>query len=511
MRGFRVLFLTFLLIPTILRAQADGDSPAADTLRVPAGFSTEEGQFKQGKGVNVDTLDINDGRLLLVLRDDHTWYYIKNFKRMEADDTFVKDWIPNSINPFKTPLDSLPLRNSICLVDTASTFVCPNQTKVFSRFGFRHGRRHQGVDLPLKTGTPVVAAFDGRVRVSTYNKGYGNLVVIRHENGLETFYGHLSKREVEVGQWVRAGDQIGLGGSTGRSTGPHLHFETRYQGYAFDPEWIADYEKGELRKNVFVLRRSYLDAGSRYVPESLDEEEAPMKLFSSDAISSASANSRFTTCTSTSGSTDTSSALTIMLKNGRFTGFVMTMMMFVRSSVRILTFPWMIPFSAAVAAVDAALGCDSSAGAAGWRARIMLGIRRGSGLATRATSSFCSLSLASSLSRAAMSAAFACRMTYTLVSTFSSVGWSTISKMSLIRRKLVDVSSTSSELIRSSRCTFPYPCNIAPTMLFASSIPRYFSRINWLTSASLSGYPPSGTSVWMAIPSVDALSICTTR
>ena len=273
MRGFRVLFLTFLLIPNILRAQADGDAPAADTLRVPAGFSAEAGEFRQGKGVDVDTLDINDGRLLLVLRDDHTWYYIKNFKKMEGDDTFVKDWVTNSINPFKTPLDSLPLRNSICLVDTASTFVCPNPTKVFSRFGFRHGRRHQGVDLPLKTGTPVVAAFDGRVRVSTYNKGYGNLVVIRHENGLETYYGHLSKREVEVGDWVHAGDQIGLGGSTGRSTGPHLHFETRYQGYAFDPEWIADYEKGELRKNVFVLRRSYLDAGSRYVPESLDEED----------------------------------------------------------------------------------------------------------------------------------------------------------------------------------------------------------------------------------------------
>ncbi|SKC52846.1 LysM domain-containing protein [Bacteroidales bacterium WCE2004] len=273
MRGFRVLFLTFLLIPNILRAQADGEASAADTLRVPAGFSAEAGEFRQGKGVDVDTLDINDGRLLLVLRDDHTWYYIKNFKKMEGDETFVKDWVPNAINPFKTTLDSLPLRNSICLVDTASTFVCPNPTKVFSRFGYRHGRRHQGVDLPLRTGTPVVAAFDGRVRVSTYNKGYGNLVVIRHENGLETYYGHLSKREVEVGDWVHAGDQIGLGGSTGRSTGPHLHFETRYQGYAFDPEWIADYEKGELRKNVFVLRRSYLDAGSRYVPESLDEED----------------------------------------------------------------------------------------------------------------------------------------------------------------------------------------------------------------------------------------------
>jgi murein DD-endopeptidase MepM/ murein hydrolase activator NlpD len=275
-----VLILGLLLASSALFAQERDSTQfpgnrrsVPDTLRVPDDFVTELGAFQQGKGVEVDTLDIQDGRLLLVLKDDHTWYYIKNFKLLENDSTFVKDWVPNSTNPYHTPLDSLPLRNSICLVDSTSRFVCPNQTKVFSRFGMRRGRRHQGVDLPLKTGTPVVAAFDGRVRASTYNKGYGNLIIIRHENGLETYYGHLSKREVEVGDWVRAGDQIGLGGSSGRSTGPHLHFETRYQGFAFDPEWIADYEKGELRKNVFVLRRSYLNANSRYTPESLDEED----------------------------------------------------------------------------------------------------------------------------------------------------------------------------------------------------------------------------------------------
>jgi murein DD-endopeptidase MepM/ murein hydrolase activator NlpD len=274
-----------LFLPVALFAQAPdttinkralfpgGGTSAPDTLTIPKDFVTEPGSFQQGKGAEVDTLDIQDGRLLLVLKDDHTWYYIKNFKMMESDSTFVKDWVPNTTNPYTAPLESLPLRNSIALVDSASRFVVPYQTKVFSRFGMRRGRRHQGVDLPLKTGTPVVAAFDGRVRASTYSKGYGNLVIIRHENGLETFYGHLSKREVEVGDWVRAGDEIGLGGSTGRSTGPHLHFETRYQGYAFDPEWIADYEKGELRKNVFVLRRSYLDAHSRYTPESIDEED----------------------------------------------------------------------------------------------------------------------------------------------------------------------------------------------------------------------------------------------
>ena len=286
MKKIDISLVISLLLPCALFAQAPdttsintralfpgSGSSAPDTLTVPKDFVTEPGSFQQGKGAEVDTLDIQDGRLLLVLKDDHTWYYIKNFKRMESDSTFVKDWVPNSTNPYTAPLESLPLRNSIALVDSASRFVVPYQTKVFSRFGMRRGRRHQGVDLPLKTGTPVMAAFDGRVRASTYSKGYGNLVIIRHENGLETFYGHLSKREVEVGDWVRAGDEIGLGGSTGRSTGPHLHFETRYQGYAFDPEWIADYETGELRKNVFVLRRSYLDAHSRYTPESVDEEE----------------------------------------------------------------------------------------------------------------------------------------------------------------------------------------------------------------------------------------------
>ena len=268
----RLTVLLLMCLPLCLQAQL---TPPERDLQDPApqGLLTRPGTFKSGTGVPVDTLDINDGRLLLVLRDDHTWYYIKNYELMAADAVFTEAWDSNATDPYHLQLENLPLRNTICLVDSASVFVCPNQTKVFSKFGYRHGRQHQGIDLPLKTGTPIYAAFDGRVRVSEYHRGYGNLVILRHENGLETFYGHLSKREVEVGDWVHAGDQIGLGGSTGRSTGPHLHFETRYKGYAFDPEWIADYETGQLRSTVFVLRRSYLSPTSRYVPESLDEED----------------------------------------------------------------------------------------------------------------------------------------------------------------------------------------------------------------------------------------------
>ena len=142
-----------------------------------------------------------------------------------------------------------------------------------SKFGYRHGRPHTGIDLPYPTGTPAYAAFDGRVRVSDYVGGYGNLVVIRHANGLETFYGHLSEAKVKAGDWVNAGDVIGLGGSTGRSTGPHLHFETRYKGFAFDPNWLIDFETGKLRHRLLHLRNWYFSPSSRYVQAVDDEDE----------------------------------------------------------------------------------------------------------------------------------------------------------------------------------------------------------------------------------------------
>lgn len=220
-----------------------------------------------------DTLDTSDPKVKLVLYADHTWAYVKNFDALEDDSVFSEDWNTSAVNPFKVPYSALPTRITMWLVDSTSHFVCPNQTKVYSKFGRRRNRQHMGVDLPYPTGTPCYAAFDGKVRVSQWYKGYGNVIIIRHPNGLETTYGHLSRRDVKVGDWVHAGDVIGLGGSTGRSTGPHLHFETRYKGYAFDPQWIIDFENGVLRQGVFVLKKTYLDANSKYVPESEDEEE----------------------------------------------------------------------------------------------------------------------------------------------------------------------------------------------------------------------------------------------
>lgn len=132
----------------------------------------------------------------------------------------------------------------------------PAEYRITSNYGFRHRRMHRGVDLGYPEGTPVSAAFDGIVRISkgTANTGgYGNLVVIRHYNGLETYYAHLSRRLVNPGQIVKAGDIIGLGGNTGRSYGSHLHFEVRYLGLDIDPNRIIDFDNFKLRYDTMYV------------------------------------------------------------------------------------------------------------------------------------------------------------------------------------------------------------------------------------------------------------------
>ncbi|MBO4740809.1 MAG: peptidoglycan DD-metalloendopeptidase family protein [Bacteroidales bacterium] len=135
-----------------------------------------------------------------------------------------------------------------------SNFVnpCANY-RISSRFGPRRRRFHYGIDLAASTGTPVYAAFEGIVRVAKRNKSYGNLIVIRHDNGLETYYAHLSKIEVTCGQKVKAGDEIGLVGNTGRSYGSHLHFETRYLGSAMNPEAVVDFQDKKLINDTLYI------------------------------------------------------------------------------------------------------------------------------------------------------------------------------------------------------------------------------------------------------------------
>lgn len=221
----------------------------------------------------IDTLDTPNEHVKVLLYGDNTWQYYKTPEYRKLSGVYDEYWTNEHPNPYKMALDSLPSSWSLWLVDSLDQYHCPLHAEVYSRgkFGMRRGRRHQGVDIPLKTGDPVYATFTGRVRLSKYYGAYGNMVVIRHENGIETFYAHLSKRNVEVGDWVNAGDVIGLGGSTGRSTGPHLHYETRYKGFAFDPQWLIDFKEGTLRHRLFVLKKKYFSIYSNYEQDFEDE------------------------------------------------------------------------------------------------------------------------------------------------------------------------------------------------------------------------------------------------
>lgn len=133
-------------------------------------------------------------------------------------------------------------------------------------YGPRWGRMHRGLDLGLETGDTIRSTFNGIVRYAEFNNGgYGNCVIISHLNGLETLYGHLSKIFCKSGSFVFSGQVIGLGGSTGRSTGPHLHLEFRYLGQSMDPLHLVDSTTWKLKSNRFVLLPIHLKDPGRYI------------------------------------------------------------------------------------------------------------------------------------------------------------------------------------------------------------------------------------------------------
>ncbi len=143
-------------------------------------------------------------------------------------------------------------------------FYMPTPSRVItSNFGSRWGRQHKGLDIKVYIGDTIRAAFSGKVRIVRYEaRGYGNYIVIRHNNGLETIYGHLSKQIVSENQEVRAGEPIGLGGNTGRSTGSHLHFETRLCGVALNPALLFDFKNQDVTGDFYTFNRSKYDKES---------------------------------------------------------------------------------------------------------------------------------------------------------------------------------------------------------------------------------------------------------
>lgn len=158
-------------------------------------------------------------------------------------------------------------------------FVMPtSSTKITDIFGYRPRRRrvHQGLDIKVQTGDTIYAAFDGKIRITSYQRrGYGHYVVVRHNNGIETLYAHLSKKLVKVNQNVRAGDPIGLGGNTGRSSGSHLHFETILMGKSIDPALMFDFKNQTVTGEHYMYRKP----GSKYIENGKVKIAGPEKKY----------------------------------------------------------------------------------------------------------------------------------------------------------------------------------------------------------------------------------------
>jgi murein DD-endopeptidase MepM/ murein hydrolase activator NlpD len=197
--------------------------------------------------VHEDTSTIDEGQIRIVEIEDEAQF--QGSEDMVKIASYFSVWDTDTVDPYgidaKEYDDVVPIQ--LYDISQGRYWAGPLSKGVTnSPFGWRWKRWHTGQDLDLETGDPVYAAFDGIVRLSRVQGAYGRCVVIRHYNGLETLYGHLSKINFEANTIVKAGDEIGKGGSTGRSSGPHLHFETRYEGNPFDPRNIFNFSPSQI-------------------------------------------------------------------------------------------------------------------------------------------------------------------------------------------------------------------------------------------------------------------------
>ncbi|RFP64987.1 LysM peptidoglycan-binding domain-containing protein [Hymenobacter lapidiphilus] len=213
--------------------------------------------------VSEDTTSLNEGEQHIVevkeqVQIDSSWIQVAGYYAI---------WDTQNINPYRVDgrriKDTLNLR----LIEPEKQRYAKmplTSTPVTSGFGFRGYRWHYGIDLDLDTGDSVKTAFDGVVRLVKWDgSGYGNYVMVRHYNGIETLYGHLQKALVTPGTFVKAGELIGYGGSTGRSSGSHLHFEVRYEGNPINPDELYDFPDYKLIKDNFQITSTLFDYYSK--------------------------------------------------------------------------------------------------------------------------------------------------------------------------------------------------------------------------------------------------------
>lgn len=234
---------------------AFGLSASAQDYRLPAAHQAEHSDLIAAQHNISDQIKVQDTEL-----------FIDNLFTEEEEpelDIYTEGWDSQSVNCYRNAV--VPQTKEI----NVSKFAMPCPGYMTSPYGYRRRfrRMHKGVDLKVQIGDTIRAAFDGKVRLTKFERrGYGYYVVIRHTNELETVYGHLSKFLVEPDQYVKAGDPIALGGNTGRSTGPHLHFETRFMGYAINPSAIFDFENQTTHTDTYTFDKSTYENARDYSP-----------------------------------------------------------------------------------------------------------------------------------------------------------------------------------------------------------------------------------------------------
>lgn len=265
------------------------------------GSSSISNFYSQSKKA-VDTVMVGEDSV--VLFSDKSWEFIQmvNFdgimnaylNSVALDLGWMEDWNNNVPYTYDNDLSAMEDTVWVCVVDDDNNEFCmPHPGMVTSTFKYRGKRFHYGIDVDLDTGDTLVAAFNGIVRYAQYNNGgFGNLVIIRHYNGLETYYAHLSELLVVPNQEVKAGDVIGLGGNTGKSYGDHLHFEVRIYGNALDPEEIIDFQNKTLKKNNLLIysemfkhnSKSYKKPGSSSSSSSSSSDKTVHVIKSGDTL-----------------------------------------------------------------------------------------------------------------------------------------------------------------------------------------------------------------------------------
>ncbi len=209
-----------------------------------------------GAFAQVDTIESRDTGLVHNIKDISTTDF--DMDLLPAQGIYGQSWSARNIDSPAYDHKTMKLGYKLDLVEEDCYYVHPFKGRVTSKYGWRRSRWHKGIDIDLDIGDPVYAAFDGIVRIQRYNPGgFGNYVMVRHYNGLETLYAHLSEALVLVNQTVRAGQIIGYGGSTGRSTGSHLHFQTMLMGQAFDPSRIIDFNNFTLKRDKVIINNTW--------------------------------------------------------------------------------------------------------------------------------------------------------------------------------------------------------------------------------------------------------------